>query len=1256
VQNFTLSDVTVTGGTLGAITQSGTNPTLYTATFTQTGSGAAPTFNVAANTYQDLANNNGTAASLTLAYDVVAPTVIVDISGTEIAYGETKIVTFTFSEDPGSSFSISDITVTNGLLTNLIQTANPKIWTASLKAISSVAGPTVAVFNHSYSDTAGNLGSSGTDTSTLIPPSIDLANTSASDTGISSTDNITSNRKPVIVGIFQSDPVVTVTVISGANTYVYNNVTVTGGVFSLDLSTATPSSGGPFAALGLAEGYQTISVVGNTSTTVIASNTFLVDITAPGVPAVNNLTSTDATPTITGTAIVSDGDVLTVLVNGVTYTNGDGRLSFNSGTWTLAIPAANALTAATYPVIARVTDPAGNSTSDATTNELIVSSSSISIDLVNNSTNDTGISSTDNITSNRKPIISGIAPLTDATATVSVVSNGYTYSYNNVTVSSGAWSLNLATASPSSVLPGGNFPSAGLSDGTVSINITGNTSGAYSANTFVVDITAPTTPTVTSQSTTDTTPIITGTAILGAGDAFTVNVHGVTYTNGDGRLSYSSGIWILTIPTGNELPLATYTVLATVTDLAGISVTNSSTNQLVIYQAVGEVQTFNIIPTPTFTTATINWSNGSRTKRVVFVNETSGTISNPVNGTTYTASANWDNKGTQLGTGYYCVYNGSGSSVYLTHLYPGRLYTIQAFEYNGTAGSESYLTTVGVNNPATVTPWPTTTFYNSPGVSSQEAWNVSSRWDHDTIPTAALHVAVQVYIDGNCLVTNYAESNNLTIKAVHGGVTPILTIAPDKSLNVIGPFTNSGTGASLVVKASPTLPNGTLTFGSGNPVGSVEMYARGYIDTKYHWQYFGIPVQSTTMGTTFKNIGSVAQRVRKYDESNVDPGKLDVGLWKPSGTGNSMSAGQSLVPVDGYEVVQPSTTTYTFVGNLFTANINKTLSYTLGADWAGSNIFSNPYTAALDVTQISFGAGTIAGIYLYNTGSRDEWTIGTATAGTYTASTRFTAGQNGVPGQIPSMQGFLVNTLNNNNTNATFGYSYSSLSRNSEMQRVKTEVNTVSTRIDVIGANSSDKVWIFTDPTCTHNFDNGWDGRKIIVPGLTQIYAVEQDGEYQIDAVNDINNTSLGFKPLAVGNFKLVFEHQNVLGTYSKIYLVDLQKNTTTDVTLNGSEYNFIAAATDLTQRFKIITGSTDVPELNSLIKVYNFGNTIFIQNGTSKKANFILYSTAGKVIEQISVNSNASATISTLSIAPGVYIGKAITESEELTQCLIIH
>lgn len=96
----------------------------------------------------------------------------------------------------------------------------------------------------------------------------------------------------------------------------------------------------------------------------------------------------------------------------------------------------------------------------------------------------------------------------------------------------------------------------------------------------------------------------------------------------------------------------------------------------------------------------IDWTNGDGLKRAVFVKENAGAITNPSNSTTYTASSDWSVKGTQLGTsGYYCVYNGTGTTVTLTNLASNTPYYVQVFEYGCSTGNEMYYTVTATSNP-----------------------------------------------------------------------------------------------------------------------------------------------------------------------------------------------------------------------------------------------------------------------------------------------------------------------------------------------------------------------------------------------------------------------------------------------------------------------------------------------------------------------------------------------------------------------------
>lgn len=94
----------------------------------------------------------------------------------------------------------------------------------------------------------------------------------------------------------------------------------------------------------------------------------------------------------------------------------------------------------------------------------------------------------------------------------------------------------------------------------------------------------------------------------------------------------------------------------------------------------------------TTTAMTVNWTRGSGSGVIVLMKQASAVDSNPVDGTYtgYTANAAFGS-GTQIGTGNYVVYKGTGTSVPVTGLTAGTTYHVAVYEYAGT------LDTSGVN-------------------------------------------------------------------------------------------------------------------------------------------------------------------------------------------------------------------------------------------------------------------------------------------------------------------------------------------------------------------------------------------------------------------------------------------------------------------------------------------------------------------------------------------------------------------------------
>lgn len=131
----------------------------------------------------------------------------------------------------------------------------------------------------------------------------------------------------------------------------------------------------------------------------------------------------------------------------------------------------------------------------------------------------------------------------------------------------------------------------------------------------------------------------------------------------------------------------------------------------------------------------------------------------------------------------------------------------------------------------------------------------------------------------------------------------------------------------------------------------------------------------------------------------------------------------------------------------------------------------------------------------------------------------------------------------------------------------------VGTRIDVQGSVYSDQMWMFSVPICTRDFDNGWDGFKMVGTTVApQIFAIEPSGNYQVDAVADVNNTYIGFIAGVDSVYTMTFTHQNLNLGYQHLYLVDSIANKTVDVYADGTKYTFTAVNKITVKRFKIVT------------------------------------------------------------------------------------
>ena len=279
-----------------------------------------------------------------------------------------------------------------------------------------------------------------------------------------------------------------------------------------------------------------------------------IDLTPPPAPGVTSMGSQFGTPVITGTWPSTPDTTLSVTVNGVIYTEGDGNLSANAdGTWSLAIPTANALLDGLYEVVATLTDLAGNQSGDPGVDELLIDTIAPIPPGVTSLTTNSGA-----------PLLTGTA-IVQPGDLFTILVNGvlYTSGDNQLAVAAdNTWSLQIP---PQHAMAEGPYDITAVVSDAV-----GNTSTDPSSGELLIDMTAPDLATVVSQLTNVTTPVITGLANPGSGEILTVTVNGVTYTAGDGVLiNNGDGTWQLSLL--QPLTDGSYDIMVSVTDTAGNS-------------------------------------------------------------------------------------------------------------------------------------------------------------------------------------------------------------------------------------------------------------------------------------------------------------------------------------------------------------------------------------------------------------------------------------------------------------------------------------------------------------------------------------------------------------------------------------------------------------------------------------------------------------------------------------------------------------
>ncbi len=247
-------------------------------------------------------------ANAALIIDVVAPTVSISSNLSTLKATETATITFSFSEDPGSSFywdgTSGDLAVSGGTLSSLSGSGLTRTATFTPTANNNAGTASISVTAGSYSDSAGNNGAAGTTPAltfdTLAPSLTSTISLSNSALTIGDTANVTVSFSEAVTAFDLND-------ITSDNGLLSNLSTADNG--HTWTATFTPTANTTDASNLIGLNLTTITdLAGNAGSGSADSGNYTIDTQRPSLSNPSGLTTTTAN----GSYAV--GSTITILV------------------------------------------------------------------------------------------------------------------------------------------------------------------------------------------------------------------------------------------------------------------------------------------------------------------------------------------------------------------------------------------------------------------------------------------------------------------------------------------------------------------------------------------------------------------------------------------------------------------------------------------------------------------------------------------------------------------------------------------------------------------------------------------------------------------------------------------------------------------------------------------------------------------------------------------------------------------------------
>jgi len=165
-----------------------------------------------------------------------------------------------------------------------------------------------------------------------------------------------------------------------------------------------------------------------------------------------------------------------------------------------------------------------------------------------------------------------------------------------------------------------------------------------------------------------------------------------------------------------------------------------------------------------FANSTISWTRGNGDGCAVFIYQGNSGTAAPTDGTSYAANTSFGS-GDQAGAGWYCIYNGTGTSVNVSGLVASTDYIVHVCEYNCSGTNIKYNSTSSTNNPNTTTTSSTACGYCTPGATTCDEY--ISNVHVGTINNSSACTSGG-YKDYTALSTNMTIGTGYTITVTNG--------------------------------------------------------------------------------------------------------------------------------------------------------------------------------------------------------------------------------------------------------------------------------------------------------------------------------------------------------------------------------------------------------------------------------------------------------------------------------------------------------